>query len=250
MTDIRDLIDQSNDDLLINLIVDSFRRIIVHYGAWFAEVEHQLGIKKALAVEQDVWDASFSNQLNRIGNTLGFPVDKGVPEVLKTLSRQTLLDLIEKIGINWLANDGIWFQAVEKKYGMIDAKRCNDTCWTRFSPFEAYRIKALLGLPENGGISSLKKALAFRMYALINEQAIEDIDDNCIIFRMQNCRVQAARKRKGLPDYPCKSAGMVEYPYFAEAIDNRIKTECIGCPPDEHPDEWFCAWKFFIIKNP
>lgn len=84
------------------------------------------------------------------------------------------------------------------------------------------------------------------MYAFINEQIIEDIDENCIIFRMQNCRVQAARKRKGLPDYPCKSAGMVEYPYFARTIDNRIQTECIGCPPDEHPEEWFCAWKFFI----
>ncbi|QTA79316.1 Uncharacterized protein dnl_15740 [Desulfonema limicola] len=246
MSDVKKFIEQSDDELLIKLLIDSFRRIIVHYGSWFAEVEHQLGMENALDVEQNVWDMSFSNQLNRIGKTLGFPVDKGVPEFIKSLPRQTLIDLIEKIGINWLANDGIWFQAVEKKHGMIDAKRCNDTCWTRFSPFEAYRIKKLLELPDNGGINALKKALAFRMYAFINEQIIEDIDENCIIFRMQNCRVQAARKRKGLPDYPCKSAGMVEYPYFARTIDNRIQTECIGCPPDEHPEEWFCAWKFFI----
>lgn len=246
MSDVKKFIDQSDDELLVKLLIDSFRRIIVHYGSWFAEVEHQLGMENALDVEQNVWDMSFSNQLNRIGKTLGFPVDKGVPEFIKSLPRQTLIDLIEKIGINWLANDGIWFQAVEKKHGMIDAKRCNDTCWTRFSPLEAYRIKKLLELPDNGGTNALKKALAFRMYAFINEQVIEDIDENCIIFKMQNCRVQAARKRKGLPDYPCKSAGMVEYPYFARTIDNRIQTECIGCPPDEHPEEWFCAWKFFI----
>ncbi len=107
-------------------------------------------------------------------------------------------------------------------------------------------IKKLLGLPDNGGIPALKKALAFRMYALINDQSIEDVDDNCIIFRMNDCRVQAARKRKGLPDYPCKSAGVVEYPRFAETLDPRIRTECVGCPPDEHPDEWFCAWKFTL----
>lgn len=36
----------------------------------------------------------------------------------------------------------------------------------------------------------------------------------------------------------------LEYEYFARAIDKRIETECIGCPPDVHPEEWFCAWRF------
>jgi len=75
------------------------------------------------------------------------------------------------------------------------------------------------------------------------------VDDHTIIFYMNNCRVQAARKRKGLPDYPCKSAGLVEYPCFAGTIDPRIRTECIGCPPDDHPDEWFCAWKFTLVEE-
>jgi hypothetical protein len=39
---------------------------------------------------------------------------------------------------------------------------------------------------------------------------------------------------------------MVEYPFFAETIDERIKTECLGCPPDHHPDQWYCAWKFSL----
>jgi hypothetical protein len=39
---------------------------------------------------------------------------------------------------------------------------------------------------------------------------------------------------------------MVEYPTFASTIDSRIVTECVGCPPDEHPDKWFCAWKFTL----
>ena len=63
---------------------------------------------------------------------------------------------------------------------------------------------------------------------------------------MDNCRVQSARMRKNLPDYPCKSAGLVEYARFAEGIDDRIQTECIGCPPDAHPESWFCAWKFTL----
>jgi len=66
---------------------------------------------------------------------------------------------------------------------------------------------------------------------------------------MNECRVQNARKRKKLDDYPCKSGGLVEYRTFAEAIDNRIITECIACPPDKHPAEWFCAWRFSINKG-
>ena len=185
----------------------------------------------------------------RLSKTLGFELTDGVPSALHALSREELVDLLEKLGINWLANDGIWFQAVERAYGMNDAKRCNDTCWTRYSPFEAERIKQLLELPDNGGIPALKKALGFRMYALINKQTIEEPDENTIIFRMVDCRVQAARKRKGLDDYPCKSVGLVEYPYFAKTIDSRITTECIGCPPDEHPDGWFCAWKFILKQD-
>jgi hypothetical protein len=58
--------------------------------------------------------------------------------------------------------------------------------------------------------------------------------------------VQRARIKKKLDDYPCKSAGLVEYTYFASTIDPRIKTQCIGCPPDDHPDDWFCAWRFSL----
>ncbi len=246
MSEVTSEIENADKDLLLKMVMDSFRRTIVHYGQWFAQVEHQLGMEKAMAIEDKVWDASFGNQLRRLGKTLGFEIEDGIPSALKNLSRDQLIDLVEKLGVNWLANDGIWFQAVEGKFGMNDAKRCNDTCWTRYSPFEASKIKRLLDLPENGGIPALKKALSFRMYATINKQSIEDVDDNCIIFRMNDCRVQAARKRKGLADYPCKSVGLVEYPYFASAVDARIKTECVGCPPDNHPDDWYCAWKFTL----
>ncbi|MBI9088018.1 MAG: cytosolic protein [Desulfobacterium sp.] len=243
------VLEDADHGLLLKMVVDSFRRTLVHYGQWFAQVEHQLGTEKAMDVESGVWDATLKNQMGRLGKTLGFEVVDGVPAALTEMSREDLLGLLKTMGVNWLANDGIWFQAVEQRHGMNDAKRCNDTCWTRYSPYEAKRIKEVLDLPENGGIPALKKALKFRMYATLNRQSIEDIDENTIIFRMNECRVQVARKRKGLDDYPCKSVGLVEYPYFAAAIDPRITTECIGCPPDDHPEDWYCAWKF-TLNNP
>ena len=104
----------------------------------------------------------------------------------------------------------------------------------------------MLELPEQAGLDGLKKALQFRLYAYVNKQSFIEESEKSFVFQMNECRVQVARKRKGLDDYPCKSGGLVEYTNFAEAIDSRIKTECIACPPDKHPEEYYCAWRFSI----
>jgi hypothetical protein len=231
---------------LVQWLMEGFRRTLIHYGCWFREVEYQLGIQKATEVEGGAGDLAWSIILKRMAALFGFEAENGVPANLKKMSKEKLLEAIDATAVNWLANDGVWFQTVEKQFGMDTAKRCNDTCWSRFSPYEAYRIKTLLDLGEPPGLEGLKIALGFRLYARINRQSIEDIDATQFIFRMNDCRVQSARKRKGLDDYPCKSVGMVEYPFFAASIDRRIKTECLGCPPDQHTEDWYCAWRFSI----
>ncbi len=153
---------------------------------------------------------------------------------------------IADLAKRWLAHDGLWFQAVEGSYGMAAAIEADRAAWEKFTVIEAKRIKALLALPDNGGLEALAKALNFRLYAFINEQEIVRVDDSKLVFRMKECRVQTARKRRSLPDFPCKPVGEVEYSGFASTIDPRIKTSCICCPPDEHPDDYYCAWEFTI----
>lgn len=184
--------------------------------------------------------------IGRLGKTLGFEVKDNIPSALTKMPKEKLIGLIDAMSVNWLATDGIWFQAVENRQEMNVAKRCNDTCWSRFSPLEASQIKYTLNIPENGGLDGLATALKFRLYARINVQSVEKSGMD-VILKMNNCRVQTARVRKGLADYPCKSGGITEYSTFASNIDRRIKTECIGCPPDKHPAEWFCAWRFYLI---
>ena len=104
-------------------------------------------------------------------------------------------------------------------------------------------------MAPGGGIPALAQALGLRLYAWINRQEIVEQTDDRLVFRMNDCRVQAARKRKGLPDFPCKPVGLVEYSGFAKTIDPRIETRCIGCPPDAHPDEWYCAWEFTLKEQ-
>lgn len=241
--------EELNRKELAELAVDMLHRTMVHHVFWFKEVEHQMGFEKALEIMGSAYEKSRGVQLNRLGKLFGFKLIEGIPEPLLNMPKETLEEFIELLGANWLAGDGVWFQSVEAEYGMLDAKRCNDSCWAWFSPFEAWSIKRLLNLPEQPGLEGLKKALQLRMYAKINVQSIADEGPDCILFQMNHCRVQAARKSKGMEDYPCKSAGLVEYTNFARAIDSRIKTECIGCPPDGHPEEWFCAWRFWMERE-
>lgn len=238
--------EELNKQQLAELAVDMLHRTIVHHVFWFKEVEHQMGFEEALNIMETAYEKSRSIQLKRLSKLMGFELSEGIPAPLLDMPEEKIRELIEGLGLNWLAGDGVWFQAVESKHGMMDAKRCNDSCWAWFSPFEAWSIKRLLKLPEQPGIEGLKKALQMRLYAQINVQTIIDDGPNAIIFQMNDCRVQSARKNKNMDDYPCKSAGLVEYTNFARTIDSRIKTECVGCPPDIHPEEWFCAWRFSI----
>jgi hypothetical protein len=242
---VRTVEDLSQEDLA-RLVLDMFHRIVVHYGLWFAEVRHQMGPEAALDIMDTALERSRSIQLARLGKLLGFEVTDGLPEPLARMPRERLLELLDAVAVNWLANDGVWFQAVEFARGMTDAKRCNDSTWGHFSPFEAWSIKRYLKLPDQAGLAGLRQALQFRLYARVNSQSFIEENPNSLILQMNDCRVQSARKRKGLQDYPCKSGGTVEYNYFARAMDARIQTECLGCPPDDHPEEWYCAWRFFI----
>ena len=165
---------------------------------------------------------------------------------LDHLNREQLEDLVTDFAKRWLAHDGLWFQQVEKEHGIDEAIKFDVAAWEKFTVLEAKRIMKLLGLEPGGGLHALKETLNYRLYSFINKQEIEEPDQNTLIFKMVDCRVQSARNRKNMPEFPCKPVGMVEYSGFASTIDPRIKTRCLHCPPDDHPEDSYCAWEFTI----
>ncbi|NPV13661.1 hypothetical protein HPY86_01850 [candidate division WOR-3 bacterium] len=165
---------------------------------------------------------------------------------LNSFSREELINLLVDAAKNWLAHDGLWFQAVESKFGMEAAIELDREAWRRFTVIEAKRIMERHKILPGGGIPALVKALSYRLYAYINRQEVLEVGPDRVVFRMNDCRVQSARQRKGLPDFPCKPVGLVEYEWFAKTIDERIETRCLYCPPDKHPADAWCAWEFVI----
>ncbi|WP_272698676.1 DUF6125 family protein [Desulfovibrio sp. Fe33] len=229
----------------VEALAEIIRQLAAHYGLWLAESVHQLGLEAALDAEAEAGDRLRAVLKGKLERALGRESDG----LLAGMDPAMLDRAAQALRTGWLAVDGVWFQSVERLAGMDAAKRVNDTCWTRFAPLEARRAKAILHLPGRGGISALKAGLAARMYGRLNKWEFIDETETTLTFRMNECRVQTARKRRGLDDYPCKSGGIAEYTAFAREIDPRLRCDCIGCPPDPHPEEWACAWRFTLAEE-
>ncbi len=174
------------------------------------------------------------------------PYARALRERLLALPKEQLVGMLEDAAKDWLAHDGLWFLAVEGLCGMETAIRLDAQAWVEFTAIEARRIMERQGIAPGGGLEALEQALGYRLYAYLNVQEAVRVDARTLVFRMKDCRVQSARKRKGLPDFPCRPVGLVEYSNFARAVDPRIGTRCLACPPDAHPAEHWCAWEFTL----
>jgi hypothetical protein len=166
--------------------------------------------------------------------------------VYDEMNREELLEALRMFAKNWLAHDGCWFLAAEERLGIDTAIELDARAWERFAAAEARRILETFAIPAGGGLEALEQALDRRMYALVNEQHGEWSDDRSRLrFVMDTCRVQQTRRRKGLADFPCKPVGTVEFSTFARTVDPRIRTTCLGCPPDATGGR-YCSWEFRV----
>lgn len=163
---------------------------------------------------------------------------------IEELPKEKLHELLINFAKNWLAHDGCWFLSIEEAHGMKLAIDMDREAWRKFSAVEAKRLKKFLHLGEFSGMEGLEKALKFRLYSSLNEDRVEQVDDKTVRYYVKTCRVQEARRRKGLDDFPCKSVGIVEYSVFAQNIDSRFETKCISCPPEIENEDYHCIWEF------
>ncbi len=166
-------------------------------------------------------------------------------DTIRNLSKDQLIDLVEIYAKNLVALDGTWFQSIEHDEGMDEALHHDREAWRRFSVSEARRIKKFLGLEEHPGLEGLAHALALRCQSASNVDEII-LENDAVICRVVDCRVQNARERKGMGFHPCKSVGIIEYSVFAANIDDRIETECLSCYPEITDTTCNCAWKFTL----
>lgn len=162
---------------------------------------------------------------------------------LERLSKGTLIELAEMYARNWQTLDGLWFQAVEAEYGLEAAVRLDLKNWEKQSVIEAERIKKTLKL-DGGGLGSVLTALSFMSWQLASPPfEYEKKSRELIVFYYPRCPVQEGRKRQGKKEFPCKAMKLLLFSNLARVVEPRAIVKCLVCPPDPHPDEFWCRWQ-------
>jgi len=159
------------------------------------------------------------------------------------ISREKLVDVFSR---SLTTLDGLWFLAVEDKYGLDAAMELDEKVWGGYGSILARRVVKNFAIEDENPLRTLIKALLLDPLSPIYKPDVPLLTDNKAIFHYTDCPPQKARLRDGRGEHPCKPAGLALFKSYAEAIDPRIKVSCLRCPPDPHPPDpdFWCGWQF------
>jgi hypothetical protein len=143
--------------------------------------------------------------------------------------------------------DGFWFLYVSDEFDQQTAEKINRRVWGRIPELAAKDLVKRFQIEEKG-LQGFIKALSYFPWTILIEYDIEERDSEVVI-SVPSCPPQVARRAKGLSEFDCKEMHRGEFESFAHVIDDRIQVECLFAPPDPHPDDCFCKWRFTINKD-
>jgi hypothetical protein len=144
--------------------------------------------------------------------------------------------------------DSFWYIYISEFFDEATADRLNEKVWGKIPAMAAKDLVKRFGIQARG-LEGLVQALRYWPWSILVGYHFQQ-NDHEVIITVSSCPTQEARLQRGLKEYSCKAMHQAEFESFAREIDPRIQTECVFAPPDPHPQEMFCRWRFSLAGGP